>query len=64
MIAATRHQGVVYLKAFDTEAWKAQCRDRENNSFQDHATFWGHNFEQHITSGAVTSSQSLPVQHY
>lgn len=50
MIAATRHQGVVYLKAFDTEAWKAQCRDRENNSFQDHATFWGHNFEQHITS--------------
>lgn len=51
MIAATRHQGVVYLKAFDTEAWKAaQYRNREANSFQDHATFWGHNFEQHITS--------------
>lgn len=50
MIGATRHQGVIYLKAFDTEAWKAQSRNREVNSFQDHATFWGHNFEQHITS--------------
>lgn len=50
MIGATRHQGVIYMRAFDTEAWVAQYKARGINSSRDHSTFWGHNFEQHITS--------------
>ncbi|KAH7948498.1 hypothetical protein HPB52_023587 [Rhipicephalus sanguineus] len=51
LIGATRHEGVVYLRAFDTEAWKKQLAERATNSHVDHLTYWGHKFEQYMTSG-------------
>lgn len=66
LIGATRHRGVVYLRAFDTEDWKEQCLVRETNSFFDHLTYWGHKFEQYMTSdrpGMAPDTNSPVVEH-
>ncbi|KAL1430199.1 hypothetical protein MTO96_015266 [Rhipicephalus appendiculatus] len=66
LIGATRHGGVVYLRAFDTEAWKKQLEERERNSDTDHFTYWGHKFEQYMTCdrpGMAPDTHAPVVEH-
>ncbi|XP_037579821.2 decapping and exoribonuclease protein isoform X2 [Dermacentor silvarum] len=51
LVGATQHRGVVYLRAFDTEAWKEQFKRRTSDHSADHFTYWGYKFEQYMTSG-------------
>ncbi|KAH7936848.1 hypothetical protein HPB49_005746 [Dermacentor silvarum] len=50
LVGATQHRGVVYLRAFDTEAWKEQFKRRTSDHSADHFTYWGYKFEQYMTS--------------
>ncbi|XP_070394410.1 decapping and exoribonuclease protein-like [Dermacentor albipictus] len=66
LVGATQHRGVVYLRAFDTEAWMEQLKQRSTGNSVDHFTYWGHKFEQYMTSerpGMAPDTSSPVVEH-
>ncbi|KAL1419979.1 hypothetical protein MTO96_004612 [Rhipicephalus appendiculatus] len=66
LIGATRHGGAVYLRAFDTEAWKKYSAERATNDVLDHFIYWGHKFEQYMTSerpGIAPDTHAPVIEH-